>query len=135
MTPTYDSYGYPVNDSWTCNNGAESLCPDVKDGLRNYYANSSVGWFYNGTADDIVTQCTCWYFFDQCNLPTTEPTAVPTNEPTQWPTRDPTKDPTTDPTARPTEIQSADSGDGAYSLALYVSMTMIVISFASVFVV
>ena len=62
---------------------------------------------------------------------TDETTTYPTADPTEKPTRDPTKDPTIEPTARPTE----DFGDGAYSLALHVSMMMIVISFASVFVV
>merc|ERR1712083_1181289 len=124
VTAEYDEWGYP-SDNWACtNSGTYELCPDIMNGTRLYTATSKVGWFYDSGIGDISSQCTCLYQFDECNLPTTSPTA------------DPTKAPTPIPTPQPTELDSSeDDGDGAHSLSLLVSIVVIIVSFASVFVV
>jgi len=122
VSPTFDDYGYPVDDSWTCDNGVDELCPDVKNETRLYNSTSRVGWFYNGT--DIVNQCTCLYFYDECDLPTTSPTPQPTAVPSE------------EPTSKPTEIDSnEDPVDGSRGVVLGVTIMVVMISFASVYVV
>jgi len=122
VSPQFDDYGYPIDDSWTCDNGVDELCPDVKGGTRLYNATSKVGWFYNGA--DIVDQCTCLYFYDECDVPTVSPTAAPTVIPTE------------EPTSKPTEIDSnEESVDGSQGVVLGVTVMIVVISFASIYVV
>jgi len=124
VSPEYDEWGYPDNDSWTCDNGEADLCPDVMNGTREYTSTNNIGWFYDGASASISSQCTCLYVFDECNLPTKSPTADPTMSPIS---------PTIMPTPQPTELDSSEDGNGAYTVALYA--TMMIVSFASVFVV
>jgi len=68
-------------------------------------------------------------------VPSTHPTVMPTTQPTEYPAA-PTVIPTDEPASKPTEIDSnEESVDGSRGVVLGVTVMIVVISFASIYVV